>query len=134
MHKTMRQLLFPAWLEGRSPDDPIRIWVPGCSTGEEAYSIAIGLTQFLEKQVVRPGIQIFATDVSEANIEKARAGVYMESALGAVSPEQLERFFAKRGRVYQVFQQSGISVSSPGRTLPETRRSREWTSSVAAIY
>jgi two-component system CheB/CheR fusion protein len=104
VHRKMREIVFPAWLEGRSADDAIRIWVPGCSTGEEAYSLAIGVTEFLEEHAVRPSIQIFATDLSEAVIEKARAGIYPESALSAISPERLERFFVKRNRFYQVSQ------------------------------
>jgi two-component system, chemotaxis family, CheB/CheR fusion protein len=104
VHHKMREVLFPVLLEGRSPDDPIRIWIPGCSTGEEVYSLAIGLTEFIEEHAVRPGIQIFATDLNEALIEKARAGVYLETALAGISPERLERFFVKRNRVYQVSQ------------------------------
>jgi two-component system CheB/CheR fusion protein len=104
VHRKIREILFPALLDGRSTDDPIRIWVPGCSTGEEAYSLAIGLTEFLEQQAVHPSIQIFATDLSDMVIEKARAGVYSDSAVSGVSPERLERFFVKRGRVYQVSQ------------------------------
>ncbi|MEO7649935.1 MAG: chemotaxis protein CheB [Bryobacteraceae bacterium] len=104
VHRTMREIIFPSWLEGRSSTDPIRIWVPGCSTGEEAYSLAISLVEFLEKSTVRPNIQIFATDLSDAVIDKARSGVYLESALGGVSEQRLERFFVKRDRVYQVRQ------------------------------
>jgi len=104
VHHKMREVLFPVLLEGRSPDDPIRIWIPGCSTGEEVYSLAIGLTEFIQECAVRPDIQIFATDLNEALIEKARAGVYLESAVAGISPERLERFFLKRNRVYQVSQ------------------------------
>jgi len=103
-HQRMREIVFPALLEARSPDDPIRIWVPGCSTGEEVYSLAIALTEFIEEHAVRPGIQIFATDLNETLIEKARAGVYLEGALSGVSSQRLERFFVKRNRVYQVSQ------------------------------
>ncbi len=104
VYQAIREVLFPALLEGRSPGDPVRIWVPGCSTGEEAYSLAIELIEFLEEHAVHPGIQIFATDLSEAVLEKARAGVYLESALGGISPERLQRFFAKRNRFFQISQ------------------------------
>ncbi len=104
VYQGIRELLFPALLEGRSAGDPIRIWVPGCSTGEEAYSLAIELTEFLERHAVHPGIQIFATDLSDVVLEKARAGVYLDSALGGISPDRLQRFFAKRNRFYQVNQ------------------------------
>lgn len=100
--ETLRQVVFPTWIEGRSSEEPIRIWIPGCSTGEEAYSLAIVLMEFLEEHGAHPGIQIFATDLSESVIEKARAGVYLESAVAGVSPQRLERFFVKSDRVYQV--------------------------------
>jgi two-component system CheB/CheR fusion protein len=104
VHRGLRQMVFPAWVEGRPPTDPIRIWVPGCSTGEEAYSLAMSLIEFLEAHAVHPEINIFATDLSDAVIEKARAGVYLEGALAGISTERLERFFVKRDRVYQVSQ------------------------------
>ena len=100
----MRQIVFPTWLERKSSDDPIRIWIPGCSTGEEAYSLAIALMEFLDEHTAHPGIQIFATDLSESVIEKARAGLYLENAVSGISPARLERFFVKRDRVYQVSQ------------------------------
>ncbi|MEO8051230.1 MAG: chemotaxis protein CheB, partial [Acidobacteriota bacterium] len=103
-YKTFKDTIFPALIEHRSDDAPIRVWIPGCSTGEEAYSIAIVLTEFLEEHEVACGIQIFATDLSEAAIEKARAGVYLENALGGVSAERLRHFFVKRDRVYQISQ------------------------------
>lgn len=102
--QTMREIIFPTWLDGRSRGDPIRIWIPGCSTGEEAYSLAIALTEFLEEHAAHPGVQLFATDLSESVIEKARAGVYLENAVSGVSPERLERFFVRSDRVYQVRQ------------------------------
>ena len=100
----MREIIFTAWLDRKSSDDPIRIWIPGCSTGEEAYSLAISLMEFLDEHAAHPGIQIFATDLSESVIEKARAGLYLENAVSGVSPARLERFFVKRDRVYQVSQ------------------------------
>jgi two-component system CheB/CheR fusion protein len=103
-YKTLKDTVFPALLEHRSPDEPVRVWIPGCSTGEEAYSIAIVLTEFLEEQGASCGIQIFATDLSESVIEKARAGVYLENAVSGVSPERLRRFFISRDRVYQINQ------------------------------
>ncbi len=103
-YKTLKDTVFPALLEHRSPDDPIRVWIPGCSTGEEAYSIAIVLTEFLEEHGAACGIQIFATDLSESAIERARSGVYLENAVGGVSPERLRRFFVSRDRVYQINQ------------------------------
>jgi two-component system CheB/CheR fusion protein len=76
-------------------EDPIRIWVPGCATGEEAYSIGICLLEIFGERVTERRIQVFATDVSESAIEQARAGVYAASIAADVSPERLKRFFTK---------------------------------------
>ncbi|MDR3718704.1 MAG: CheR family methyltransferase, partial [Bryobacteraceae bacterium] len=80
----------------------IRIWVPGCSTGEEAYSLAICLAEFLEEAHLSLPFEIFATDISENAIEKARAGVYAAASLAHVSPQRLERFFTRSEREYQI--------------------------------
>ena len=68
--------VFPAICEGRSTKEAVRIWVPGCATGEEAYSVAIALLEYLGDRLPALQIQIFGTDVSEAALQKARAGVY----------------------------------------------------------
>ncbi|HTL87756.1 MAG TPA: chemotaxis protein CheB, partial [Leptolyngbya sp.] len=95
--------VFPAITQNKSAVPPIRIWVAGCSTGEEVYSIAIGLLEFLADQVTQPPIQIFATDVSGQAIDKARTGVYAESQMVEVSPERRRRFFhAIEGGTYQI--------------------------------
>ncbi len=94
--------VLPALVENRGPDDPIRIWVPGCATGEEAYSIAICLMEVLDDRKVSVPFEIFATDISEAAIEKARAGTYTGAALANVSPQRLARFFTKAERGYQI--------------------------------
>lgn len=91
----MANRVFPEILKARSPEDSIRVWVPGCATGEEAYSIAICLTEFLERAGVNVPLQIFATDISESAIEKARAGIYAMPALADVSPALIKRFFVK---------------------------------------
>jgi len=103
-YKTLKDTVFPALLEHRLQDNPIRVWIPGCSTGEEAYSIAIVLTEFLEEHGAACGIQIFATDLSDSVIERARSGVYLENAVSGVSAERLRRFFVGRDRVYQINQ------------------------------
>ncbi|MGO9017243.1 MAG: chemotaxis protein CheB [Syntrophobacteraceae bacterium] len=84
-------------LEGKKQGSILRIWVPGCSTGEEAYSIAIILMECLEG-LGRKGrfkIQIFATDIHKEGIEKARQGVYLPNIAAHVSPERLDRFFTR---------------------------------------
>jgi two-component system, chemotaxis family, CheB/CheR fusion protein len=101
-YQKLKEVVFPALLKNRLHDDRIRIWIPGCSTGEEAYSYAISLTEFLEDRDQHPPIQIFATDLSDAVIEKARSGVYLEGSLAGVSAERIKRFFVKRERVYQI--------------------------------
>ena len=98
----LKRKVFPALVENRAPEDPIRIWVPGCATGEEAYSIAICLMEFLDEAKLNFPIEIFATDLSETAIEKARAGIYTGSALAHVSPQRLARFFTRSERGYQI--------------------------------
>jgi len=68
--------VFPLMLKDRSRDQPIRVWVAGCSTGEEVYSLAIALVEYLTKQQSEIRVQIFGTDVSETAVERARAGTY----------------------------------------------------------
>ena len=91
-------------IEGKTEQDPLRVWVPGCSTGEEAYSIAIVLAEYLGERLGKIPVQIFATDLSESSIEHARAGVYAGTTLAEVRPERLARFFVKSNGNYQVTQ------------------------------
>ncbi|HEX7523227.1 MAG TPA: chemotaxis protein CheB [Candidatus Deferrimicrobium sp.] len=79
-----------------------RIWVPGCSTGEEAYSIAILIREQRDQRKKAFQVQIFATDIDIASIEKARVGVYPESIAADVSSERLERFFVKKESSYRI--------------------------------
>jgi two-component system CheB/CheR fusion protein len=85
-----------------SPGEPIRFWVPGCSSGEEAYSLAIELLEYLGEKASETRIQIFGTDVSTHNIERARAGIYPEASVLDISPQRLRRFFTKADRGYQI--------------------------------
>ncbi len=94
--------VFPEILKDRSPENAIRVWVPGCATGEEAYSVAICLTEFLERSGATVPFQIFASDISERAVEKARAGIYGMPALAEVSPARLKRFFVKTNGGYQI--------------------------------
>jgi len=79
----------------------LRIWVAGCATGEEAYSIAIVLQELMAKHGERP-VKIFASDVHRGSIERASQAIYDEEAVAGVSPERLERFFLRSGGAYQV--------------------------------
>jgi two-component system CheB/CheR fusion protein len=91
----LKELVFPKIILNRPADNPIRIWVPGCAMGEEAYSIAILLQECLEETGKAFPVQIFASDVSEAVIEKARGGKYLANIAEDVSPERLKRYFTK---------------------------------------
>jgi two-component system CheB/CheR fusion protein len=94
--------IFPEMVKDKNSENPIRIWAPGCATGEEAYSIAIHLTEFLERSGMNVPMRIFATDMSETALEKARAGIYSMSALDGVSPARLKRFFVRAKDGYQI--------------------------------
>ncbi|HSN87830.1 MAG TPA: chemotaxis protein CheB, partial [Thermoanaerobaculia bacterium] len=98
----LKATVLPKLFKDRSRDEPLRIWVLGCSTGEEAYSIAITFAEFAEAHGSRLPIQIFATDLNEAVIEKARAGVYPQSIAHDVPPELLQRFFSEAGGSYRI--------------------------------
>jgi two-component system, chemotaxis family, CheB/CheR fusion protein len=100
--KALAQQVFPKLIEQRREDQPIRAWVSGCATGEEAYSLAICLLEYLHEQHQEIRMQIFATDVSEAAIEHARAGVYPAAIESDVPPEILRRFFTKVDGSYRV--------------------------------
>lgn len=86
----------------RPRDATLRIWVPGCATGEEAYSIAIALLEAAAELRSEVLFQIFGTDVCDESLERARAGTYPENIALDVSPERLSRFFTKTGSHYQV--------------------------------
>lgn len=100
--ETLKRLIFPTVMENRRLEDPVRVWVPGCSTGEEAYSIAMVLDEFFGEAAVSAPIQIFATDINERLLEKARAGIYPQSIRADVSDERLRRFFTKVEKGYQI--------------------------------
>lgn len=100
--KDLTRLVWPRLLEGRSPKTPLRIWVPGCASGEEVYSIAISLLEYLGERASSTQVQIFGTDASDAAIDAARAGLYIENVARDVSEERLQRFFVKLNAHYQV--------------------------------
>ncbi|HEY9697568.1 MAG TPA: chemotaxis protein CheB [Trichocoleus sp.] len=100
--EALKSHVFPVIVKDKSPETPIRIWVAGCSTGEEAYSIAICLIEFLANQTPQPSIQIYATDVSETAIDYARNGIYTISQTANVSPERLRQFFVQMEGRYQI--------------------------------
>ena len=98
----LAEKVFPAMVKDHGPEDAIRIWVAGCSTGKEVYSLAIALLEYLDQTQQKFPIQIFGTDVSERSIETARAGRYPDSISATVSPQRLKRFFMKVEGGYQI--------------------------------
>jgi two-component system CheB/CheR fusion protein len=97
--------VFPKLVEGKDPDRAIRAWVCGCATGEEPYSLAMVLLEFLQQRQSTARIQIFATDVSDTAIEHARVGVYPASIADDVGAERLRRFFLRSDGHYRVSKQ-----------------------------
>lgn len=106
----LKTQVFPSISQNKSADNPIRIWVAGCSTGEEVYTIAICLLEFFSDCASLPPIQIFATDISEAAIDKARSGFYLDTQLQGISPQRRNRFFVPLAS-------GGYQVSSTVREL-----------------
>jgi two-component system CheB/CheR fusion protein len=101
----LKAKIVPALISRRDPEQPLRIWVPGCSTGEEVYSIAICILETMAELMATLPVQIFATDISELAIGVAREGRYIENISQDVSPERLRRFFTKVDDSYQVGKQ-----------------------------
>ena len=98
----LQEKALPGLFTNRPPDQPVRVWVPGCATGEEAYSLAILLRQ--QKIALRSGveIQIFATDLDAEAIKHARHGVYPASIIQNVATDDLQRFFLKEDHSYEI--------------------------------
>lgn len=94
--------VIPKLFEGRGADDTVRIWVPGCATGEEVFSIAILVRERMDTLTAIPRVQIFATDIDERALVVARAARYPEALLDSISPERRKRFFISDGGSYVV--------------------------------
>jgi two-component system CheB/CheR fusion protein len=94
-YEALKTRILPTYMDNWDPSVPFRIWIPGCSSGEEAYSIAIVFFEYLDKVKVRPNLQIFASDISEPSLQKARAAIYPDSIVKDVSKARLKRFFEK---------------------------------------
>ena len=102
VYRALNKSVFPRLIRKRRLDGPVRIWVPGCSTGEEAYSFAIALSEYLRQHGMTFPIQIFATDISDTAIERARAGVYPEAISSDVPADLLRRYFTTVSSGFQV--------------------------------
>jgi PAS domain S-box-containing protein len=98
----LQKVLLPQLVREKTPQEPLRIWVPACSTGQEAYSIAMLLLEVLGDRALSRTIQLFATDLSESAVAKARLGIYTRGEVMDVSPRRLQRFFTKVDDHYRI--------------------------------
>jgi two-component system, chemotaxis family, CheB/CheR fusion protein len=98
----LEERVLPDLLAKSPPDTPLRVWVAGCATGEEAYSLAILLHELTSHEQPSRAIKIFATDVHRGSLEIAARGFYEEEAVANVSARRLERYFVRQGRGFQV--------------------------------
>ncbi|CAB3739492.1 CheR family methyltransferase [Achromobacter piechaudii] len=123
--EALAQLVVPKLLEGRSVGDTVRVWVPGCATGEEVYSLAILLREQMDKMEMPPRVQLFATDIDERALNIARTARYPGTLLDSVSPERRERFFIADGESYLVSKQiRELCIFSPHSVLRDPPFSR----------
>lgn len=99
---SLKANVFPVLFQDRHVDRPIRVWCAGCSTGEEAYSLAMTLFEYLSQHNLDIPVQIFGTDASDQSIEMARLAVYPDTIAADVSPDRLRRYFVKIERGFQV--------------------------------
>jgi two-component system CheB/CheR fusion protein len=100
--EALEREVIPALFEGKGPDDTVRVWVPGCSTGEEAYSIAILLREHMSKAQTAPKLQIFASDIDEQSLQIARIGRFPSTISKDVPPARLERYFVREDGTYRI--------------------------------
>ena len=98
----LEETVFPKIMEARDGDGPIRVWVPGCSSGEEVYSLAITLSEFFGDGADTMPFQIFGTDVSERMVDRARGGLYTEASAKEIGPARLRRFFTAGDGKYRI--------------------------------
>ncbi len=98
----LAEQVIPKLFENRDVNDPVRVWVPACTTGEEVYSLAILVTEHLEKNAITVPVQIFATDIDDPALAVARQGRYPEQLLRQVSAERLENYFQRDGASYVI--------------------------------
>lgn len=100
--ETIEQEILPLLFKDKTSEDQVRIWVTGCATGEEAYSLAILCAEITLSAIDAPKVQIFATDIDEAAVAHAREGLYTLNDTADVSAERLRRFFNKEGDMYRI--------------------------------
>ncbi|MEX5218858.1 MAG: PAS domain-containing protein [Nitrospira sp.] len=102
--QTLKEKALPELLKTKAKGSSVRVWVPGCSTGEEAYSIAILIREALEERNLEGAVkvQIFATDIDKEAVEKARQAVYPTTIVQDLTPDRLRRFFVKEDGIYRI--------------------------------
>ncbi|MFL6245630.1 MAG: CheR family methyltransferase [Thermoanaerobaculia bacterium] len=100
--EALQRDVIPAMLKGRGSENPLRIWVPGCATGEEVYSLAISVLEAAGGLNMNCPVQIFGTDISDEAIDRSRLGIYPENIVAEISAERLRRFFTKADGGYRV--------------------------------
>ena len=98
----LQSTLLPAFFYGRPPEKPIRIWCAGCATGEETFSLAIAVLEYLSANSLETPVQIFGTDASDRAITFARAAIFPESIAAEIPAERLRRYFVNVNRGYQI--------------------------------
>jgi two-component system CheB/CheR fusion protein len=103
--EVLEKQVIPGLIQSRDAGAPIRVWVPGCATGEEAYSIAMLLIEQMQAAERTHAVQVFATDIDGGALEAARAGTYPVNAVVDVPPARVRRFFDKQDDNYQVSKQ-----------------------------
>src|SRR5215469_9981903 len=103
--EALRTQVLPGLFEGRELDATIRVWVPGCATGEEAYSIAMLLQEEAAKHELRPSVQVFGSDLDARALAVAREGRYPTSIEADINEDRLRRFFLREGDHYRVRQE-----------------------------
>jgi two-component system CheB/CheR fusion protein len=100
--EALNTLVIPKLFDGRGADETVRVWVPGCATGEEVYTLAMLMREHMDMLGASPRVQLFATDIDEAALAIARAGRYPEALLEGISPDRRQRFFTNDGASYVV--------------------------------
>lgn len=121
----LAELVVSRLFEARGIDDIVRIWVPGCATGEEVYSLAILLREHMDQLAVVPRVQIFATDIDDRALAVARAARYPAALLGSVSPARRRRFFISDGGSFAVAKEvRDLCIFSPHNVIRDPPFSR----------
>ena len=123
--ETLAAVVVPKLFENRGAEDTIRMWVPGCATGEEVFSLGILIREYMEGRTALPRVQIFATDIDENALSVARAGRYPAALLDSVSPERRQRFFVLDGGGYVVAKEvRDLCIFSPHSVIRDPPFSR----------